>query len=163
MMIRLYTDGSVTAPRDRISSGGWAFCYEHKNTFYKGSGCVHNATNNQMEIMGAIKGIRHLLKNKFESQPICVISDSQYVIHGVTMWLDGWKRNGWRNSQHKELKNKEYWQELDELAAKINARWKWVRGHVGNEGNEFCDKAARSAAFRLGGLVMASKEQLEYD
>jgi ribonuclease HI len=115
-----------------------------------------------MELMGAIKGLKHLLINKFESEPICVVSDSQYVIHGMTMWMDGWKRKG-RLGPQGNIKNKEYWVEIDGLAKLFKSlRWTWVRGHRGNEGNEFCDQAARAAAFRLGGLVLASKEQLEY-
>lgn len=152
-MIYLYTDGSVTKPSEGKSPGGWAFCYRHNGKQYRGSGGCKDVTSNQMEMVAVIKGLQHLLANKFQDVTIIVVSDSQYVINGSSQWLPTWKRNRWVNSKKKAIKNKEFWKQIDYLASNFQTRWKWIRGHMGNPDNEYCDQAARTAAFRLAHVL----------
>ncbi len=122
-----------------------------------GSGGATNATNNQMEMMAALKGLQALLDRGLEGTDVVIVSDSQYVIHGGSKWIVDWKRRNWRNARGKVIKNWKLWRKLDKTAAKFKTRWKWVRGHNGHPMNEACDKAARAAAFRVEALTDALK------
>lgn len=155
-MLFIYTDGSVVRPKDGSSPGGWAFYYEREGIVYQGSGGVLGATNNQMEIVAAIKAFQSLLENNFTDDVVVIVSDSQYVINGGSQWVLDWKRNRWRNGRGKLIKNRKQWKQLDILASHFMTKWKWVRGHNGHPFNEVCDKAARRAAFRADGLIKAA-------
>ena len=105
-------------------------------------------TNNRMELIAVIGALKAL--------PQChmtVITDSQYVVKGVTEWMPGWKRRGWVNSQKKPVENQDLWKELDALIADHQGalQWKWVRGHAGTPGNERADELAQQAARQLQG------------
>lgn len=147
-MIFLYTDGSVTRPKLKKSPGGWAYCFRIGDKVHSSSGGVMDVTNNQMEIVAAIKGFQALLDMGLEGESVCVVSDSQYVVNGGREWVKSWKRNHWRNSRGQAIKNRKFWSQIDMLAAEFTTRWKWVRGHNGHPDNEFVDKLARKAAFR---------------
>ena len=136
--IHIYTDGAC---QGNPGPGGWGV-FLHYNGHEKNlSGAMADTTNNQMELMAAIKGLEAIQR----SVPICLYTDSQYVKKGMTEWLSGWKANNWRTSQKKTVKNKDLWIQLDNLAAPLDITWKWVKGHAGDYGNERADALARSA------------------
>ena len=107
------------------------------------SGGERNSTNNRMEIEAAMRAVEAAPRGR----RLTVISDSQYVRDGITSWIKGWKRNGWRTAAGTPVKNVELWKELDAAVAAHGAvTWKWVRGHSGNVMNERVDAVARAAA-----------------
>jgi ribonuclease HI len=99
-------------------------------------------TNQRQELQGAILALSALERAGVDLE---LVSDSRYVIQGMTSWITGWKRNGWRNSQKEPVANADLWQELDRLAARHRVRWTWVKGHAGNRFNERCDELAVQA------------------
>lgn len=156
-VLYIYTDGSVLRPAEGISPGGWAFSFHLDGRTFRKSGGWREATNNQMEILAAIKGMECLIEIGFNTwEPICLVSDSQYVVHGASKWLHSWKRKGWVNSQGRFIKNRTLWERIDGLNHKLNVQYKWIRGHNGNPENEACDRLARAAANRVDGMIMAS-------
>jgi ribonuclease HI len=103
------------------------------------NGGAAETTNNQMELLAAI----HALETLERSSKITVVTDSAYVKNGVTGWIYGWKRNGWRTSNKKPVKNVELWQRLDAAQARHDVTWEWVKGHAGHPENERADELAR--------------------
>ena len=99
-----------------------------------------DTTNNRMELLAAI----HALESLARASDITIITDSQYVKNGVTSWIHGWKRNGWKSSAKKPVKNVELWQRLDEAQAGHTVIWEWVKGHAGHPENERADELARA-------------------
>lgn len=97
-------------------------------------------TNNRMELLAAI----HALETLERSSAITIVTDSAYVKNGVTGWIHGWKRNGWKTSNKKPVKNVELWQRLDEAQARHDVTWEWVKGHAGHPENERADELARA-------------------
>lgn len=97
-------------------------------------------TNNRMELMAAIRALEALER----PSRITVVTDSAYVKGGITEWLRGWKRNGWRTSSKKPVKNEDLWRRLDEAAARHDVTWEWVKGHAGHPENERADELARA-------------------
>lgn len=97
-----------------------------------------HTTNNRMELMAAIKGLESLKR----SCKVDLYTDSQYVRKGITEWIHGWKRNGWKTASKQDVKNRDLWQRLDELMQIHQVEWHWVRGHSGNVGNERADLLA---------------------
>ena len=97
-------------------------------------------TNNRMELMAAIAALEVLDR----PSALTVVTDSAYVKNGVTAWIHGWKRNGWRTADKKPVKNAELWQRLDEAAARHRVTWEWVKGHNGHPENERADELARA-------------------
>ena len=96
--------------------------------------------------MAAIVGLKKVLRYPLWAEVhIHVYCDSQYVKNGITDWINAWKRNGWRTSDKKPVKNQELWQELDKLANRLDIEWSWVKGHAGNQYNEICDELAKQA------------------
>lgn len=89
-------------------------------------------TNNQMELTAVISALSALRRKC----PIIIHTDSSYVKDGITKWIHGWKRNGWRTADKKPVKNAELWQQLDELTSQFDIEWRWVKGHAGDPGNE---------------------------
>lgn len=96
-------------------------------------------TNNRMELMAAISALEALDR----TTEITIVTDSNYVKNGITGWIFGWKKNGWKNAAKKPVKNAELWQRLDEANARHNVRWEWVKGHAGHPENERADQLAR--------------------
>lgn len=96
-------------------------------------------TNNRMELMAAIMALETLER----PSTLTVVTDSAYVKNGVTGWIHGWKRNGWKTSNKKPVKNVELWQRLDEAQARHTVTWEWIKGHAGHPENERADELAR--------------------
>lgn len=97
-------------------------------------------TNNRMELLAAIQALESLNR----ASAITVVTDSAYVKNGVTQWIHGWKRNGWKTAGKKPVKNVELWQRLDEAQARHQVTWEWVKGHAGHPENERADELARA-------------------
>lgn len=108
-------------------------------------GAVMDTTNNRMELRAAIEG---LLAVK-QASTVSLTTDSQYVRQGITQWINGWKRNGWRTASRQPVKNKELWQQLDAALADHSVEWHWVKGHSGHPENELVDQAANDAIDEL--------------
>lgn len=137
-----YTDGACSG---NPGPGGWGTLLQAKDgdTVVKErelKGGEALTTNNQMELMAAIMALETLGK----PCAITVITDSQYVKNGVTGWIHGWKRNGWKTAAKKPVKNAELWQRLDEAQARHHVTWEWVKGHAGHPENERADELARA-------------------
>jgi ribonuclease HI len=139
-MVQIFTDGSSCGRK--IGPGGWAFVVLKKSkVIHQAFGGIEIATNNQMELMGPIQALKYLHRNDIEKAEI--ITDSQYVQKGITNWIHGWKRNGWKSSSGSAVLNKELWVKLHALGHGLELDWTWVRGHNGNEFNELADKLAK--------------------
>jgi ribonuclease HI len=99
-----------------------------------------------MELMAASVGLKKVCRSPLWAEThIHVYSDSQYVKNGITDWINAWKRNGWRTSEKKPVKNQELWLELDGLVSGLDVEWTWVKGHAGDHYNEMCDELAKQA------------------
>ena len=137
-MIQIYTDGACSVASGK---GGWgAYIIMPDGKEIKLSGNSENTTNNQMEMMAVIEGLRYF-KTKKE---ITILSDSNYVIKGITEWMDGWKKKNW-----KKVKNVNYWKKIDILNNFHQVKWQHVPAHSGIEGNEIADKLAVNARLEL--------------
>jgi ribonuclease HI len=108
------------------------------------SGFEPETTNNRMELLGAIAGLEALRR----PCRVRLTTDSQYVKKGITEWIDGWVRRGWKNSQKKDVANRDLWERLLDLTRRHEVEWHWVRGHAGHPENERCDELAREAIQR---------------
>ena len=104
------------------------------------SGGENPTTNNRMELMAAIQ----VLETLERASTITIVTDSTYLRDGITKWIHGWKRNGWKTAAKKPVKNDDLWQRLDTAQARHNVNWDWVKGHAGHEQNERADKLATS-------------------
>ena len=134
----IYTDGACSG---NPGPGGWGVVMYHGNRSKELKGGEASTTNNRMEMMATIKAIE-AIKPNFKG-PIVLFTDSTYVLKGITEWIIGWKKRGWKKSDKKPVVNKDLWQRLDALNAERNIRWEWVKGHDGDMGNERADELAR--------------------
>ena len=133
--VNIYTDGAC---KGNPGVGGWGALIEYGNTRKEYFGGELNTTNNQMELKAAIEGLKAL------KEP-CIVNlttDSKYVMQGITSWIDTWKKNNWKSSSKKDVKNKDLWVELDKYVEIHNVKWLWVKGHSGHEQNEIADQLA---------------------
>ena len=142
--IRLITDGSCLR---NPGPGGWAAILVYRGRSKELVGSERQTTNNRMEMTAVIRGLDAIR----ESCKVTVETDSQYLKNGITLWIRGWKRNGWVTSMKKPVKNRDLWEALEEAAARHTVRWRWVKGHADHAENNRCDKLARSAASRVDG------------
>ncbi|BBB26065.1 ribonuclease HI [Amphritea japonica] len=133
--INIFTDGAC---KGNPGPGGWGAVLEYGEHSKELFGGEMETTNNRMELMAAIEALT-ILK---EACDIVLTTDSQYVRKGITEWLAGWKRNGWKTSAKKPVKNADLWKRLDEQNARHSIEWKWVKGHSGHPGNELADQLA---------------------
>lgn len=136
-----YTDGACSG---NPGPGGWGVLLRAVDggTILKErelQGGEAETTNNRMELLAAI----HALEELDRPSRITVVTDSAYVKNGVTDWIFGWKRNGWKTASKKPVKNVELWQRLDEAQARHSVEWQWVKGHAGHPENERADALAR--------------------
>ncbi|RMH51859.1 MAG: ribonuclease HI, partial [Alphaproteobacteria bacterium] len=136
-----YTDGACSG---NPGPGGWGAILvardgERVLRERELSGAEAQTTNNRMELMAAIAALEALER----PSTITVVTDSNYVKGGITAWLAGWKRNGWKTADRKPVKNVDLWQRLDAAQARHRVRWQWVRGHAGHPENERADALAR--------------------
>lgn len=137
-----YTDGACSG---NPGPGGWgALLVARKDGAVvrerELKGGEAHTTNNRMELMAAIEALNALGK----PTAITVVTDSNYVKGGVTQWIHGWKRNGWKTADRKPVKNEDLWRALDAAQARHSVTWKWVKGHAGHEENERADSLARA-------------------
>jgi ribonuclease HI len=141
--ILVYTDGSCFG---NPGPGGWAAVIL-ADTEYPFSGGEPNTTNNRMELRAAIEALIAIeAKPEWAEAHIQLHSDSQYVKNGITQWIKKWKKNGWKSSGGKAVKNQQLWEELDALVSRHTIEWLWVPGHEGVKYNEMCDTLARERA-----------------
>ena len=113
-------------------------------------GAEKATTNNRMELLAVISALRALASMQTGDEKVTIYTDSQYVQKGITDWIRTWKRNSWRTSDKKPVKNQDLWMELDKLAAEFPITWAWIKGHAGNEYNERCDALTQKAIASLG-------------
>ena len=135
--VSIWTDGACSG---NPGPGGWGALIrfgEHEKELEGGD---FETTNNRMELMAAIEAL-NALKHSCE---VDLYTDSQYVKGGMTGWILGWKKNGWKTSAKKPVKNAELWQLLDEAVSRHKVNWHWVKGHAGHDENERADELARS-------------------
>ncbi|MGL4976218.1 MAG: ribonuclease HI [Bosea sp. (in: a-proteobacteria)] len=135
--VEIWTDGACSG---NPGPGGWGAILVYKGKEKDLSGGEELTTNNRMELMAAIAALEALTRP-------CTIqlnTDSQYVKGGITGWIHGWKRNGWKTADRKPVKNEDLWKRLDEAMARHQVEWRWVKGHAGNPMNERADELARA-------------------
>jgi ribonuclease HI len=137
--VQLITDGACIG---NPGPGGWAYILRYGNHEVEKFGSEPHTTNNRMELTAAIMGLRTLK----EPCRVEVITDSEYVKKGITTWIHGWKRNGWKTSAKKPVVNQDLWAELDEAASRHDIRWTWTKGHADHDDNNRVDELATLAA-----------------
>ena len=136
--IDLFTDGAC---RGNPGPGGWGVLLRYGDIEKKICGGEKLTTNNRMELMAAIEGLKALKSSCI----VNVTTDSTYVRKGITEWIHGWKKNGWKNSQKQPVKNADLWQALEEQVQKHQqVSWHWVKGHSGHAENDLADALANA-------------------
>ena len=138
-IVEMFTDGACLG---NPGPGGWAALLRFKGNEREISGGEAHTTNNRMEMMAVIEGLKALTRGC----TVTVMTDSQYVQKGITEWIHGWNRRGWKTADKQPVKNADLWQVLDEARSAHTVTWKWVRGHSGHVENERVDVLARSEA-----------------
>lgn len=133
--VEIYTDGAC---RGNPGPGGWGAVLYYGHESKELYGGEHETTNNRMELTAAIKALGELKR----SCELTLYTDSQYVRKGITEWIDGWKKKGWKTAAKKPVKNADLWKLLDTEVARHTINWVWVKGHAGNAGNELADELA---------------------
>ncbi|HGX92977.1 MAG TPA: ribonuclease HI [Candidatus Tenderia sp.] len=133
--VEIFTDGAC---RGNPGPGGWGAVMRYKGKTRELYGGEAETTNNRMELMAAIVALETLQR----ACKVSVTTDSKYVMQGITQWIEGWKKRGWKNSAKKPVKNVDLWQRLDEAASRHDVRWHWVKGHSGHAENEQADALA---------------------
>ncbi len=139
----IYTDGACKGNPGPGGWGAWLRWGEHEKELFGGEA---STTNNRMELTAVIEALS-LLKRR---TAVAVYTDSVYVKDGITSWIHGWKKRGWRTADNKAVKNIDLWQRLDALVAQHQVQWHWVRGHSGDPGNERADRLANRGVASLG-------------
>lgn len=142
MSAEIYTDGSCL---NNPGPGGWAAILvwgEHEKELCGGEA---DTTNNRMELMAAIMALEALTR----PVEVTLTSDSTYLKDGITKWINGWKKNGWKTAAKKPVANQDLWMRLDEAIKPHNITWAWVKGHAGHPMNERCDELARNEAEKI--------------
>lgn len=134
--VLIYTDGACSG---NPGPGGWGAILHFAGSEKELSGGEAKTTNNRMELTAAISALNALKR----SCEVKVYTDSSYVKDGITKWIHGWKKNGWKTAARKPVKNAELWQQLLDALAKHKVEWHWVKGHAGHPENERADELAR--------------------
>lgn len=137
--VEIYTDGSCLGNPGPGGYGAVIIFNQHRKEISQGF--IHT-TNNRMELLAAIEALAALQ----EKCTIALTTDSQYVKNGINQWIKNWKKNGWRTSDRKPVKNADLWKRLDIEVHRHDVKWHWVKGHSGHPENERCDDLARNAA-----------------
>jgi len=135
MVVDIYSDGAC---KGNPGVGGWGALLRCNGTEKELYGGERDTTNNRMEMQAVIEALKSLTRQC----KVVVHTDSSYVQKGISEWIHGWKRNGWRTSDKKPVKNADLWKILDELAGKHDIEWRWVKGHAGHPENERADALA---------------------
>lgn len=134
-VVEVFTDGAC---RGNPGPGGWGAILRCKGKEKELFGGEAETTNNRMELMAAIMALESLNR----SCQVQLTTDSKYVLQGITEWIIGWKKRGWKNSAKQPVKNVDLWQRLDEANARHQVEWHWIKGHSGHEENERADALA---------------------
>lgn len=142
MSVIIYTDGAC---RGNPGPGGWGVLLRYNGHEKHLKGAEEHTTNNRMELTAAIKALEALTR----SCDVELYTDSQYVRQGMTSWLAGWKKKGWKNSKKEPVKNADLWKELDEQTQRHNVSWHWVKGHSNHPDNDKADALANEAIDEL--------------
>ena len=132
----IHTDGACSG---NPGPGGWGAIIRDGDTITEMKGGEAATTNNRMELLAAISALEALP----DATPAELHTDSQYLRDGITQWMHNWKKNGWRTSDKKPVKNVDLWKRLETAAERHHVAWHWVRGHVGHDENERADELAR--------------------
>ncbi len=138
-MIKIYTDGSCLG---NPGNGGWAAIIMDDKKKIQIKGSKKNTTNNQMELLAPIKALKKIPKGS----NVQIFTDSKYVKSGITEWIHNWKKNGWKTASKQPVKNKDLWNELDQMTIQFQIKWSWVKGHSKDVLNNEVDLIAREAA-----------------
>jgi len=165
--LKIYTDGGCSG---NPGPGGWAYVmaletFQREKVLEENSGGEKDTTNNRMELTAVIESLRALktasaggahgapaqsaLREPMVRRRAVIYTDSQYVQKGITEWIHKWKKNAWRTSDKKPVKNQDLWSELDSLAGEFSLEWEWVKGHAGDKYNERCDALVQEAIANL--------------
>ncbi len=136
--VRIYTDGAC---RGNPGPGGWGALLVYQEHEKVISGSEPETTNNRMELLATINALQALRQRC----QVDLFTDSQYVRQGILNWIHRWKKNNWRTTGKKAVKNQDLWQELDRQTERHAVKWHWVKGHAGNPGNERADRLASQA------------------
>ncbi len=142
--VNIWTDGACSG---NPGPGGWGAILRYGETEKELSGAEAATTNNRMELMGAISALEALKRQT----KVTLHTDSKYVMDGVTKWIHGWKKNGWKTADKKPVKNEDLWKRLDAANASHDVTWKWVKGHADDVMNNRADELARNAIQTLRG------------
>ena len=148
--VEIYTDGAC---KGNPGVGGWGAVLRANGQEKELFGGEAATTNNRMELMAVIEALKALTR---ECDAV-VYTDSSYVQKGISEWIHGWKRNGWKTSDKKPVKNEDLWRELDQLATRHRISWHWVRGHAANPGNERADELANQGVIMESAVVNATR------
>ena len=142
--IYIYIDGACSG---NPGPGGWGALLVYESCEKVLCGGDKETTNNRMELMAAIQALSAIKPNKLkgEEHRIYITTDSRYLKDGIEKWLANWKRNNWRTSKKKTVKNQDLWMQLEQLNSRFRVKWKWVRSHSGHRENERVDKIARDS------------------
>jgi len=141
--VEIATDGAC---KGNPGPGGWGALIRSGTTEKELSGAENPSTNNRMELMAAIEALTALKR----PCRVTLSTDSRYVMDGLTKWIKGWQRNGWKTADKKPVKNADLWQRLLDAAAPHRIEWVWVKGHAGHPDNERADRLASDAASAIG-------------
>ena len=142
-MIKIYTDGAC---KGNPGIGGWGALLIHNKQSIEIFDGELETTNNRMELKAVIEALNHAMSMNDDVQ---IYTDSSYVQHGIQEWIHNWKKNGWRSSNKKPVKNQDLWQKLDTLNSSLKVEWFWVKGHAGHPGNERADFLANKGAKKI--------------
>ncbi len=140
--VEIYTDGSCSG---NPGVGGWGALLRYDGTEREICGAEQVTTNNRMELMAAISALRALKRNC----EVDLYTDSTYLRRGITEWLPAWKKNGWKTSARRPVRNRDLWEMLEKAAGRHKVQWHWVRGHAGHQDNERADGLARTAMLKM--------------
>jgi ribonuclease HI len=136
--VEIFCDGACSG---NPGPGGYGAILRYSGNEKEICGGAPDTTNNRMEMIAVIEALRQLTR----PCRVSVTTDSQYVVKGMTEWIEGWQRKGWKNSKKEPVLNRDLWELLLEQSQRHTIVWKWVRGHVGHPENERCDQLAREA------------------
>lgn len=137
-IVEIFCDGACSG---NPGPGGYGSILRYGGVSKELSGGAKETTNNRMEMTAAIEALRQLKR----PCQVVITTDSQYLVKGMTEWIAGWQRKGWRNSKKEPVVNKDLWEQLLTLTSPHSVKWQWVKGHAGHDENERCDQLARAA------------------
>lgn len=142
-VIEMFTDGAC---QGNPGVGGWGVLMRYRNAEKELFGGEQYSTNNRMELMAAVEGLRALNR---EACQIVITTDSEYLRRGITEWIHRWQKQGWKTANKHPVKNQDLWQALSVEAQKHQIEWRWIKGHSGHRENDIADKLARQGIISI--------------